>query len=968
MTCGVWRPLLLLLLLLLARAAPVAAGPYDPALAFRTTRTPHFSIHYHQGEEAIARRLGTIAEATHVRLSMAWSLPLDRLTHVVVADQVDVSNGTATVVPWNAIVIYPVPPSGSQTIGNTDDWLEYVFTHEYAHILHLDRSRGWARAARAIFGRSPIAFPNLTLPLWHIEGLATLAESEGGHGRLHAGDFREIVDVAARSAGLEPLDRVNGGLVAWPAGQGWYAYGARFHQYLAKAYGAERMRQLSDRTAGRLPFLTSGAFRAVYGKSLGTLWREFQDAVRGDAAADTAPAARTVERLTEIGYVVDGPREGPDGSVYFTSADAHRFPGIYRLPRGSGTPERVTSRYGGTYLSVGPRDVLFDQLEFVRGTALLSDLYLFDLGSRRTRRLTRAARLIEADRPPDGRRIAALQVVPGGRDLVVLDAERLLGSGRPLAGDALPVLARVGEMHGVGVVYATPRWSPDGRYIAAERRRIDGPSTIVVLDGRSLREVVEVIAARGERVVQPAWSPDGATLLFAATEGGRTFQIRAIDLGPGGRATVRRPVLDVPGGAQAPLLTRDGRLVYVGYTPAGHDLFEARPDLTQPASTEEVFGAPPLFDATPPAAAAGAPYRPWGTVAPRAWAPVVEQRDGRWRVGPAAVGVDVLQRHVIAASATWAVTGARALAPRARPDWDAVYTYQRWQPALYVAARDRTALFDVVTGAGAFVPVAQREQTMEVGLWRPFRRVRRVQSILAAYHVERFTTDTASARDVRTRAGLRASWTLSTARRYGYSISQEDGVTLALTGEALRPALGADGVSDAVTADARGYLPMGIPHGVFAVRGAVAASRGDAGVQRLFRLGGSDGDPSAGVFGSDAIGLLRGFQDRIFAGDRVALVNLEARVPLWSVERGRGTWPLFLRTVHATAFTDVGHAWSGRGDWRDRKVGYGLEVSADVVAGFGLPLTWTAGMAWGTDGARRVTDAREVYVRIGRSF
>jgi hypothetical protein len=161
---------------------------------------------------------------------------------------------------------------------------------------------------------------------------------------------------------------------------------------------------------------------------------------------------------------------------------------------------------------------------------------------------------------------------------------------------------------------------------------------------------------------------------------------------------------------------------------------------------------------------------------------------------------------------------------------------------------------------------------------------------------------------------------------------------------------------------------MGIPHGVFAVRAAVAASRGDAGVQRLFRLGGSDGDPSAGVFGSDAIGLLRGFQDRIFAGDRVALVNLEARVPLWSVERGWGTWPLFLRTVHATAFTDVGHAWSGRADWRDRKVGYGLEVSADVVAGFGLPLTWTAGLAWGTDGARQVTDAREVYVRIGRSF
>ncbi len=164
------------------------------------------------------------------------------------------------------------------TIGNTDDWLEYVFTHEYAHILHLDRSRGWARLARGLLGRSAIAFPNLTLPLWQIEGLATLAESEGGAGRLHAGDFREVVDTPARARRLEPLDRVNGGLVDWPSGQGWYAYGARFHQYLLATYGPDKLRELSDRTAGRLPFLTSGAFRRVYGRSLGQLWKDFQAA------------------------------------------------------------------------------------------------------------------------------------------------------------------------------------------------------------------------------------------------------------------------------------------------------------------------------------------------------------------------------------------------------------------------------------------------------------------------------------------------------------------------------------------------------------------------------------------------------------------------------------------------------------------------------------------------------------------
>ena len=42
---------------------------------------------------------------------------------------------------------------------DTDDWLRLVFTHEFTHIVHLDRSEGWARVVRGVFGRMPIAFP-----------------------------------------------------------------------------------------------------------------------------------------------------------------------------------------------------------------------------------------------------------------------------------------------------------------------------------------------------------------------------------------------------------------------------------------------------------------------------------------------------------------------------------------------------------------------------------------------------------------------------------------------------------------------------------------------------------------------------------------------------------------------------------------------------------------------------------------
>ena len=62
-------------------------------------------------------------------------------------------------------------------IGHTDDWLRLVLAHEFTHIVHLDRSRGMMTAARCVFGRAPFVMPNLFLPTWQIEGVATWQES-----------------------------------------------------------------------------------------------------------------------------------------------------------------------------------------------------------------------------------------------------------------------------------------------------------------------------------------------------------------------------------------------------------------------------------------------------------------------------------------------------------------------------------------------------------------------------------------------------------------------------------------------------------------------------------------------------------------------------------------------------------------------------------------------------------------------
>ncbi len=90
-------------------------------------------------------------------------------------------------------------------------------------------------------------------------------------------------------------------------------------------------------------------------------------------------------------------------------------------------------------------------------------------------------------------------------------------------------------------------------------------------------------------------------------------------------------------------------------------------------------------------------------------------------------------------------------------------------------------------------------------------------------------------------------------------------------------------------------------------------------------------------------------------------------MPLAIVERGRGTLPLLLRTLHASAFVDAARL-SGSPSTSDEgwHRAVGAELSADVVAGYALPIAVSVGVAWsdGAGGAYGTT----AYARLGRAF
>ncbi len=164
-------------IMLLAPPPAAAAGRYDPRLRFRALRTAHFTIYYHQGGSAMARRLAVVAEQVRTDLAARTGLRAPGHTHVVLVDQSDVANGWSTPVPYNLIEVAATAPPPSSFLGHHDDWLRIVFAHEFAHILHLDQVGGVMKGLRWTLGRSPASFPNLFVPQWQVEGFATWAES-----------------------------------------------------------------------------------------------------------------------------------------------------------------------------------------------------------------------------------------------------------------------------------------------------------------------------------------------------------------------------------------------------------------------------------------------------------------------------------------------------------------------------------------------------------------------------------------------------------------------------------------------------------------------------------------------------------------------------------------------------------------------------------------------------------------------
>jgi len=451
-------------LLIIVGASSAHGQPRDPTLEWRTIDTPHFTIHYHVPLGVLARRVAVLAERAHATLADVMGYTGGRRTHIVLSDESDSANGSAIAIPYNNIHLYATAPPDLSPLGDYDDWLNILVTHEHTHIVHLDQWSGVASFVNLLLGK--VYAPNHVQPRWILEGVATWQESE----RTSGGRMRSTMfDMYLRMDALEDrffrIDQISNSADRWPHGNVWYLYGSQFIEYIANQYGREAIATIARAYGDSLlPWGLNRVARRATGKGFVELYGEFLADRRAhyEAMRDDVMARGLVEgeRLTHHGEVARMPRFMPDGRVAYWRADGRSRTRVMSFSLDQPGAQRELARVSGEPgYSPHPsgRAIYFTRPDNHRDIYLYHDLFRRDLETGRVDRLTNGMRAREPDVSPDGRRIVFTTNGAGTTHLVLAELHDVPGTAR-----------RILENDRFDQVY-TPRFSPDRRTIAISR-------------------------------------------------------------------------------------------------------------------------------------------------------------------------------------------------------------------------------------------------------------------------------------------------------------------------------------------------------------------------------------------------------------------------------------------------------------------------------------------------------------------
>jgi hypothetical protein len=961
-----------------------AEAASDPYLEWWTIETPHFRIHYYKGLEPVAERLAELAEGVNARLSVALGWQMSEVTQIVITDNTDDANGSATSLPYNTIRLYATAPDDLSPLGDYDDWYLELITHEHTHILHTDNITGVPAVVNSIMGKW--WSPNQAQPRWILEGLAVLEESEHtGGGRNRSAIFDMYLRSDVLDNRLIGLDQMSHFTRRWPQGNVWYLYGSRFLTWIADVYGDEALRSVAQ-DYGRqvIPWGINRSIRRATGQTyeeLYTGWKAYlEDHYAEQMRQVEALGVREGVRLTHHGETVGSPRFVPPPAkktraerelLYFRS-DGHTPGGFYRLPlRAGNMPVTSEDHMAIRSQGVGSASFAADGRVVWSSAAITSRIYAFDdlftLPSGvegpsgyepERRRLTEGQRAKEPDVSADGTEVVFTEDHRGTRTLIIasLSPEGTLSDAR-----ALVPSARFEQAY-------TPRFSPDGKWVAYSVWTAGGYRDIRLVEVATGRftEIAHDRAAEWD----PSFSSDGKIVFFSSDRVLGIPNVFAFDR----ESNKLWQVTNVRTGALTPEVSPDDRtLVYVGYTSYGYDLFAMDVDRAKWTEPPEYVDTRP--DAPSPVRGpitARHRYNPLPTLRPRSW--------NFDYTTPGALGntytlttqgSDAVGHHGIAASL-------RFDTKRSDPQVAVSYGYGRlpfdfgislFRQAVPMGSDYVEQQIGVTSGIGYVLPSEFETNSFSLNY-----SLYRFDGTIAA-PVSADPQDPIPGRPSRGQIGaVTLGWAFSNAQAYLHSVGAERGFSLSVFTSVAALPLASDFTQYTFGYSATDYIPLPwAHHHSLALRASAAITMGNYPRRGVFGNGGFADTPlstslTQQIYQSPFV--LRGYPVRAFSGDQYHLYNAEYRFPIVNIDRGFSTFPLFFQRVNGTFFADYGGAFYDLDphNWTDQfHLGVGAELWIECTVAYFLNPLIRIGYAHGIDDAA-ATPGGQTYTVISIPF
>lgn len=918
---------------------PLSASAAPPLRHWQTFSVRCCDVTYQDGTYEVARRYAAAAQEAYDGLVILLGYTPAERTQILVTDDTDSSNGSATPLPFNTIRAFARPPASQSELGDYDDWARALLLHEMVHIIHTDTQRGIPALANWLVGKWwP---PNVLMPRWYIEGLAVMAETRlTTAGRAQSSLFDMYLRTAALEGRLWELDVLSSGGRTFPAGNGAYLYGGHFLSWLAQRYGDGVWADIHRRNGGAvMPYaLDWAAEEAFHGRTWASLYDEWRTELTREAVAlrdRVEKAGRTVERrLTALGNSVFWPRALNDGRVVFYASPVDDTAGLYVMePVAGGVPRvrRLNEVQGVQGLSPTPdgRSVIFSQPELYAGDYAFLDLFRADLRDGTITRLTAGARLRDPDVHPDGRVAMAVENRPADSRLVLVD----LQTGHVTGLFSFPDAA---EIH-------SPRFSPRGDAVVFTAWRAGGFRDVYLLRAGA----TEPIRLTADRAMDghPAFTQDGEAVVFSSDRGG-VYNIYQHDL----RTGVETQLTNVVTGALMPLpMERQGALMFVGYGMDAYDL-HAAPWAPFPATPPVPGGAGrplPLVGATAPE-----PYNPLPSMMPRAFVPQLRFSSVLGlMVGARLSGADLLGYHSYESTAqVWVPSGDYT--------WLLAYFFTGLPWALGVSATGYVSRAGLVAvGDGIRAPYVEDVLRMDASLTIPLQLWRQGHTFVLSYAQElrrpRLTLNQdpteafTSLRPQGPLGFLQLAYTYNTGRVFRDSVATEWGRRISARVRVSHPALISSSTFMDASGEYREYIPVpGLARHVWVLSLAGGISRGDPYRRRLYFLGGW---PGFTALSSVGVGQLRGYPFASLRGDGFLLQSTEWRFPILEIQQGLYALPVFVDRLRGLVFLDQAVVFGTTPQGAQLRRGLGAEAMLATDWFYFIPLLWRAGVARGLD-------------------